>query len=318
MEFHDNMLNRRDLDTLTAIEQAFLEGPLAAALGSAPTLERRRDLTKAEFEREFRAQGRPVVLEGLAADWPATRTWTFENLAERCGTVPVVVNSYTSRAARHATFAQFVEMLKEGPAEGGPAIYLQEWLYKTTCPELAEDMPELDIAQYDFRRKLYGEAGSTNHQLWIGQKGGITRLHHDAYSVDVIHVQILGEKLWTIMGPKAELREGLDGNLDFEALSKSPETQLTQFVLSPGDVLYLPAWWYHRIELLSDSIGQGRKCLDEVNLQSHIRQRIGELLALALNQDELRETHTELFDVVMARGRALAHQMNIDLSKLRQ
>jgi ribosomal protein L16 Arg81 hydroxylase len=89
-------------------------------------------------------------------------------------------------------------------------------------------------------------------------------------------------------------------------------------VLKPGDVLYLPAWWYHRIELLSDSIGLGRKCLDEANLQLHIRQRIGELLALALNQDELRQTHTELFDVVMARGRSLAQQMDIDLSKLRQ
>ena len=44
---------------------------------------------------------------------------------------------------------------------------LQEWYYQTTCPWLSEDIPDLDIAQYDFRRNLYGEAISSNHQLWI-------------------------------------------------------------------------------------------------------------------------------------------------------
>ena len=314
----ENMLNHRDLDTLTAIERAFHAGPLAEALDSASVLERRRGMTLEGFDREYRTQGRPVILEGLAADWPSVRTWSFDSLAERCGTVPVVVNSYTSKAARRTTFGDFVTMLKSSAAGGAPPIYLQEWLYKTSCPELAEDMPELDIARYDFRRNLYGDAASTNHQLWIGQKGGITRLHHDAYSVDVMHAQIVGDKLWYIMGPTAELRIDQHGDLDLDALCKSPGTQLTRFVLKPGDVLYLPAWWYHRIELLSDSIGLGRKCLNEANLQMHIRQRIGELLALALNQDELRQTHSELFDVVMERGRALAQMMDIDLSKLRQ
>jgi ribosomal protein L16 Arg81 hydroxylase len=133
-----------------------------------------------------------------------------------------------------------------------------------------------------------------------------------------MHIQIVGEKLWYVMGPEAKLRTGQDGEPDVDALCASPHTRLQRFVLEPGDVLYLPAWWYHRIELLSDSIGLGRKALDEANLQTHIRQRIGELLALALNADELKQTHSELFDVVMARGRALAHQMDIDLSKLRQ
>lgn len=314
----ENMLKRCDLDSLTEIERAFHVGPLVEALASAPGIERCRGLTLEEFEREYRKQGRPVVLEGFAADWPSVRTWSFNNLAQRCGSVPVMVNSYTSRATQHTTFGEFVAMLKANVDSGAPPIYLQEWYYKTSCPELAEDMPELDIAQYDFRRDLYGDAASTNHQLWIGQKGGITRLHQDSYSVDVMHAQIVGEKLWYIMGPKAELRIDQRGDLDLDALSKSPNTQLTRFMLRPGDVLYLPALWYHRIELLSDSIGLGRKCLDEANLRMHIRQRIGELLALALNQDELRRTHSELFNFVMARGRALADQMNIDLSKLRQ
>lgn len=317
MPQEENLLKRRNIDNLRMVEQAFHTGPLAEMLEHAPLLERRQGVTLQQFDDEYRGR-RPVILEGFAADWPSVRNWSFDGLAERCGHIPVVINAYTSAAAREATFGDFVAMLKAPRADGAPPIYLQEWYYQTAYPELAAEMPELDIAQYDFRRNLYGEAAATNHQLWMGQKGGITRLHQDSYSVDVMHVQILGEKLWYIMGPAAELRADQRGVPDLETLCKSAGTQLMRFVLSPGDVLYLPPGWYHRIVLLSDSIGLGRKCLDEANLQVHIRQRMGELLALALNPDELRQTHSELFDVVMVRARTLARQMNIDLSRLRQ
>lgn len=317
MPLDENLLKRRDLDALRMVERAFTSGPLADVLDGAPLLERRRNVTAKQFEREYRGR-RPVILEGYAADWPSVRTWSFGHLAERCGDVPVTVNSYVSDEARRVPFREFVSMLEQPADDSSLACYLQEWYYQASYPDLAEDMPELEIAQYDFRRNLYGEEASVNHQLWMGQKGGITGLHQDSYSIDVMHVQIVGEKLWYIMGPKADLRLDECGQPDLGAFCKSSDTQLMRFVLNPGDVLYLPAWWYHRIELLSDSIGLGRKCLDEANLHAHIRQRVGELLALALNADELRRTHSELFDVVMTRAGILARQMNIDLSRLRQ
>ncbi|WP_179272646.1 cupin-like domain-containing protein [Streptomyces sp. XY006] len=310
-----NILRRHDLESLAAVERAFHTGPLSRAVGDAPQLERRSGLTAEEFRREYREPQRPVVLEGHAADWPAVQTWSFDHLADRVGDVRVVVDSYNTKAAREATVAEFVAMLKDNRHQGATPIYLQEWYYQTTAPELAPDMPEMEIARYDFRRDLYGEDASTNHQLWLGQQGGVTRLHQDSYSVDVMHAQIVGDKLWYVMGPDAVLRE--DTEADWTRLVETPETQLMQFVLKPGDVLYLPANWYHRIQLLSDSIGLGRKCLDEVNLQAHIRQRMTELLALALNPDEVKRTHPELFDVVLMRSRAWAKRMDIDLSRLR-
>jgi ribosomal protein L16 Arg81 hydroxylase len=315
MHSEPNILRRHDLESLTAIERAFHTGPLSEAVKTAPEMERRKGLTLQEFEREYRHKMRPVVLEGFVEDWPSVQTWSFDHLAERCGSVRVIVDSYNTKAAREATVAEFVEMLKENESNDAAPIYLQEWYYQTTAPELADDMPEMDIAQYDFRRNLYGDAASTNHQLWLGQKGGVTRLHQDSYTVDVMHAQIVGEKLWYVMGPKAELRA--DTTEGWEELCESPDTELMQFTLKPGDVLYLPANWYHRIELLTNSIGLGRKCLDEANLQTHIRQRMGELLSLALNPDEVKQTHPELFDVVMMRSRAWANRMNIDLSRLR-
>lgn len=325
MQLESNGLRRRDLAGLVAVENAFLNGPLASAMAKAPHIERRSGLSREAFDQEYRRHKRPVILEGLTRDWPSVRTWSFEHLVQRCGDTRVTVDSYSSQKAREVSFADFVRMLDESRDSGAAPIYLQEWYYQTTCPWLAQDMPELDIAQYDFRRNLYGAEASTNHQLWIGQKGGITRLHQDSYMVDVMHAQIVGEKRWHVMGPQAHLRagggegdnEGVAGEADFQALCADPAAQLMQCILRPGDVLYLPAMWFHRIELLSDSMGLGRKCLDESNLQLHIRQRMTELLALALNQEEVKKTHPELFKVVMLRNRAMAKRMNIDLSSLR-
>jgi hypothetical protein len=227
------------------------------------------------------------------------------------------VDSYNSAAARKVTFAEFVGLLKENEGNTESPLYLQEWYYQTTAPQIAADMPELDIAQYDFRRNLYGDKASTNHQLWLGQQGGVTRLHQDSYMVDVMHAQIVGTKRWYVMGPEAVLRVGADGKPDWEALLTSPEAQLHQFDLKPGDVLYLPANWFHRIQLLSNSIGLGRKALDERHLQKHIKQRMTELLSLLLNYDEVKETHPELVPVVMSRSRTWANRMDIDLSRLR-
>ncbi|HKY19177.1 MAG TPA: cupin-like domain-containing protein, partial [Rhizomicrobium sp.] len=114
----------------------------------------------------------------------------------------------------------------------------------------------------------------------------------------------------------ASLGRREDGALDFFGID-NPEVQIKTAVLEPGDVLYLPARWWHRIELLSDSIGLGRKCLDEANLREHLRLRFAELMALALNHDEVKMTHPELYKVVIMRNRAWAKLMEIDLSRLR-
>ncbi|WP_405164117.1 cupin-like domain-containing protein [Nocardia sp. NBC_01499] len=316
MVIENNLLRRHDQESIDRVENGFRVGPLAEAVRSAPTLETRRGLSKSEFEQQYREQLRPVVLAGFAQDWTSVQTWSPEHLAARCGDAEVTMDSVRGTPSRRVAFAEFVELMKANEGDAEP-LHLQEWYYQTNAPQLAAELPELDIAQYDFRRNLYGEKASTNHQLWVGQRGGITRLHQDSYMVDVMHVQIFGTKRWYVMGPEAKLGADADGEPDFAALVAAEDTRLHHFDLKPGDVLYLPANWYHRIELLSNSIGLGRKCLDEKNLAMHIRQRMNEMLALILNYDEVARTHPELVPVLLTRSRAWANRMDLDLSRLR-
>lgn len=308
--------NSWDKASIDKIEDSFKTGILGRAMRNAPTIERRKKLSVPEFVEEYRKKLRPVIVEGLMEEWLALKKWNWDYLVRKCGDASVVVDSYNSKKARRVQFAEFVDMLKASQGTDQP-IYLQEWLYMATCPQLAPDLPELPIAQYDFRRNLFGEKISTNHQLWIGQKGGTTRVHQDSYFIDVMHAQIVGEKHWCVMSPDAFLGSDEQGEFDFAGLVNDPRMQMMQCVLKPGDVLYLPAQWWHRIELLSDSIGQGRKCLDEVNLQNYTRMRFAEVLALALNNDYVKKAFPELYDVVVLRNQAWAKLMNIDLNNLR-
>ncbi len=322
MVIEENILRRHDQQSIDLVENGFRAGPLADALRTAPALAIREGLPKPEFERDYREQSRPVVLKGLALEWASVQTWSLDYLAERSGDAEVTMDSVRGTPTRRVTITEFVKLMKanadlmKADPDAEP-LHLQEWYYQNNAPQLAAELPELEIAQYDFRRNLYGGEASTNHQLWVGQHGGITRMHQDSYMVDVMHVQIVGAKRWYVLGPGAQLRRGANGEPDFAALVADPKTELHQFDLHPGDVLYLPANWYHRIELLTDSVGLGRKCLDEKNLLTHMRQRLNELLALLLNHDEVEKTHPELVPILITRNRAWAKRMGLDLSRLR-
>lgn len=322
MVIEENLLRRHDQQSIDLVENGFRVGPLADAVRDAPTLATRAGLPKPEFERDYREQSRPVVLKGFAADWTSVQTWSLDYLAEWSGDAEVTMDSVRGTPTRRVTIAEFVELMKANADvmkvdPDAEPLHLQEWYYQINAPQLAAELPELEIARYDYRRNLYGDEASTNHQLWVGQRGGITRMHQDSYLVDVMHVQIVGAKRWYVMGPGARLRSGPGGDPDFAALAADPETELHQFDLRPGDVLYLPANWYHRIELLTDSVGLGRKCLDEKNLLMHMRQRMNELLALLLNYHEVEKAHPELTPILITRNRAWAKRMGLDLSRLR-
>lgn len=312
-----NALKNRDKLSIDQIETSFSSGLLRSALERSPELERRYGLTPEQFYQDFRKNLRPVVIEGLLEHWPALKRWNLDYLVSKCSNASVVVDSYNSKKAYSTSFDNFIKILQNNEGIGSEPIYLQEWLYRTDCAFLADDMPELDIAQYDFRQKIYGAEIAANHQLWIGQKGATTRVHQDSYLVDVMHAQISGEKLWCVMSPDAHLDCDDSGIMNFADLIDNPRTRIMHCVLRPGDVIYLPALWWHRIKLLSNSIGLGRKCLDETNVKEHLRLRLGELLALALNHDAVKAAHPELYKVVMLRNQAWAKLLKIDLMKLR-
>lgn len=129
--------------------------------------------------------------------------------------------------------------------------------------------------QIDPKSRLLGEQVAAN--LWIGTSGTTSRLHNDNY--DNIYVQLLGHKRIYLIPPMcvADVQEkplklaSYNSKLElvtedvaeefstvvFPTYNPSAEPRRGwQFVvdLFPGDVLFMPALWYHQVEIVSNDI----------------------------------------------------------------
>ena len=298
------------------IEQAFRDGLMERIERQCPAVERRRGLSLDEFRTQYREQNKPVVLEGALSSWPAASKWTFDYLAAECGSVPVVIDHYSPERTVRTTFADFAERVRQNTGPGATPLYLQEWHFLTSCPALARELGPLEIASYDFFPRLYGPDYAVR-ALWIGQQGAVTRLHQDTFFNDVVHGQIRGRKQWCLFAPDTVVPVTEDNKPNFDALFEAPAGNVLHCTLTPGDVIYLPMRWWHRVNLVEDSIAIGMQTLDERNLFVHMKARLQELLPIILNQEHIKKTYPDLYQITLTRLAVQAKRFGIDLTRTR-
>jgi hypothetical protein len=210
----------------------------------------------------WRRQRLPTVSRGLASPWPAVRNWTFATLASLVDDVPVdlVAGERESGATRfvRSTLRRYLASLQAGAAPVvAPAPYLKEFDLLKAVPQLRGGL-------------RYGELlpKRTMHALrtWIGPAGVGTGLHHDY--LDNLAVQIAGIKRWRLVRAGAVERLGAvsDKYDPWAVLSSSSAGELAatgapedffMVDLHPGDVLHVPAGWWHEIVNLTPCIMVG-------------------------------------------------------------
>ena len=85
------------------------------------------NMTPEQFRDEYFLTGKPVVLEGAAAEWPAIRKWSPEYLLQRCGQDEIAVldahhwhvnadgeKEAVSTSERMSSIAELLENIKRG------------------------------------------------------------------------------------------------------------------------------------------------------------------------------------------------------------
>lgn len=217
-------------------------------------------LTEATGEHMAYVRSRtPAVFRGMAADWPATRKWSFAHIASLSPEMPVkVVRS--NRELNETRFAQstlgaYIELLERDASPEEEPVYLKEF-------DLLKRFPEL---RADLRRELLFPRGSISESsTWIGPAGARTGLHYDL--LDNFAITILGTKRFFLARPGTVEHAGaVSGKYDAWArLSRVGVAELAAghataddfFVvdLEPGDMLYVPATWWHEVVNLSASM----------------------------------------------------------------
>jgi hypothetical protein len=109
---------------------------------------------------------------------------------------------------------------------------------------------------------LFEPPAAAATSLWIGPAGTITPLHHD--TTNILFGQIYGTKRVELISPHetALLMDPVNGfysPVQLERLSEASHPALRAMLvkhveLAPGEALFIPAGWWHRVSSLSVSI----------------------------------------------------------------
>lgn len=242
------VLRKRDWLLASAERQRLLWPPAA-------TIERRGRIGADEFLERYYSQGRPVILTGEMASWPAMR-WTRAGLSAAAGEIEVVCRSGAERsragaagASGRMSFDRFIEIASASSVEDAPYLLADERLHN---PELAR---RLRPDHGSLGAILDTAAALSGGMLWIGASNALTPLHHDL--VNSIVAQIAGRNRFKIIaaGEVARLHNHLHVLSEIEDLDsigadiarnrRLAAAHVYDVTLAPGEILYLPlAWWY--------------------------------------------------------------------------
>ena len=217
------------------------------------------------FRETFVRAGRPVIVEGQLATWPALSSWTPDALADRLtgAMVPVVVSDLTAAPGDRDTegggrrhvgmrslnlpFATCVQGVQRNFAALDPGVYAIPGYPVRRLPAfIADDIPTPAIV---------GAIPSAVPYFWLGPAGKIVPLHRD--QSDGLLAQVLGRKDIALISPDATDRiypfddnpylsrvGGLD-QADLDCFPALAGVEAMRGTLRPGEMLFIPEGWWH-------------------------------------------------------------------------
>lgn len=225
------------------------------------------------FRKEYYEPALPVIIKNLAKEWPAYTKWNWDYFKQLVGDqkVPLYNNvksdAYTpiNKADDYKTFGEYIDMISKGPA--GWRIFLFNIF--DHAPELTKDFTWPEHLMKGFVKKY--------PMLFTGGASSITHMHFDIDLSHILHTQFGGRKR-VLMFPFKEQRKLYrkpfevlsmadfsnyyqEGKLDFE---KFPALKLAEgydFILEPGDTLFMPAGYWHHMEYLDSGFAMSLRAL---------------------------------------------------------
>jgi Cupin-like domain len=231
---------------------------------SAPdyaVVEKREQLSRDEFEQRYVRGCRPVVITGLARDWPALKRWSPQDLKQRFGHLEVEVQTerqadpeYEQNKLQHrrrVRLGDFVDQVLAAGTSNDHYLTANNELLRQ--PEFAPLLSDIgSLPDYCDASQL-----ANSCSFWFGPAGTVTPLHHD--TLMLFHTQVVGRKRWRFVSPLEtphlynyyDVYSPID--IDRPDLNRYPDfSQVTvlDVVVEPGETMFLPLGWWHQVTAL--------------------------------------------------------------------
>ncbi|MES2514310.1 MAG: cupin-like domain-containing protein [Bacteroidota bacterium] len=237
-----------------------------------------------DFDKYYFNPQKPVLIKGLANNYPAGSKWTIEHIKKTCGDVEVDIfdNSLTSNTSSAFTtpdlkmnFAEYVDtIIKDEPSS--LRMFLFNMFKKK--PELRKDFPCPEMF-----KGILGKIGF----MFFGTKGIKVRMHQDIDMSSVLLTQFHGRKKVVLISPKySDLLYRLPFNTysladienpDYEKYPGLAYVEAEEYILESGDALFMPSGYWHYITYLDGGFGVSYR-----KLAPTLKMKVTGLLSLAV------------------------------------
>ncbi|WP_346237093.1 cupin-like domain-containing protein [Niabella insulamsoli] len=223
------------------------------------------------FKRHYYNKRQPLVIKGLAKQWPAYTKWNWDYFIKIVGDQQVGVynnvksDSYTpiNTADAYMKFGAYLELVKKGPVD------LRIFLFNIFqhAPQIVADFNWPDELMRGFVKKF--------PMLFVGGQGAITHMHFDIDLSHIFHTQFIGKKKvllfpfeeqyklyrkpWEVLSLAnyANYSDQFDYD-NFPAVKLANGYELT---LEHGDTLFMPAGYWHHMEYIEAGFAMSLRAL---------------------------------------------------------
>ena len=221
------------------------------------------------FDSEYFKKRCPVVIHGAISHWKACQVWTVDYFREIFGLrwVPIEIgssyldNSWKQEIIQFNDFAyRYLNRSMNDTRE--PIGYLAQYDLFHQVPLLRKDISLPDYCS------LGDSTNDVQMNVWIGPAGTVSPLHKDP--TDNLLTQIYGCKHIKLISSqvseeivyphKSSTEVSNTSRVDVQAVDTSlfprfheTEPFTLEFILKPGQMLYIPRGWWHWVKSLTNS-----------------------------------------------------------------
>ena len=236
-----------------------------------PLIARIDSPTTEYFHQTIIPRNRPVIITAALQGAKVLARWNADYFRSVLGRTEVRVkvsstNSFPSidgpeptslgGQTRHMAFADYADALGSSH-HTADKFYMSEEVLADRFPTLAADVEPLTFLD---------PALKITNSFWLGSAGTVTPLHYDL--IYNLAVEVRGRKRFTLFAPdqldylypfskrsKIVTFSRVDiEKPDLDRFPKFQQAQPIQCTLEPGEILYIPPFWWHQVHSVDAAI----------------------------------------------------------------
>ena len=228
-----------------------------------------------EFRVNYYDPMKPLIITGLAKQWPAYTKWNWDFFQEVVGQVEVGVynniksDAYTpvNKADDYMKFGDYLNMVKNGP------VGLRIFLFN-----IFQHAPQI-VSDFTWPEDLLKGFVKRYPMLFVGGAGSITHMHFDIDLSHILHTQFAGRKRVLLFPHEEQHRlyrkpyevlsfanfenyaDPQHSKLDTQKFPAVEKARGYEVIMEHGDTLFMPAGYWHHMEYLDSGFAMSLRAL---------------------------------------------------------